>query len=282
MLEQRQKEMMELCKSESDEETPEAEEQTDVIQQVTEETSDITNNESDVITEKSKNAVEQTDVPNSEPITNIDSENNDLAFSQLIENESVRKTSSVEAILNDEAVNNDKPDSLSNAINDEEDTEKNDSNTDLKLVYNDSVEEHLTADDNEGVLKETTILNDPVINNNKMESNSEQLITKAYTEPESQLISLHYTENNTEELERIEKSLNKNSSNEIVDIAENNTEELERTEEPENSSNEIVAIATEEDKQDDFFSDDDVNMEDIDRIIENAEILRGTIFDYLS
>lgn len=282
MLEQRQKEMMELCKSESDEETPEAEEQTDVIQQVTEETSDITNNESDVITEKSKNAVEQTDVPNSEPITNIDSENNDLAFSQLIENESVRKTSSVEAILNDKAVNNDKADSLSNTINDEDDTEKNDSNTDLKLVYNDSVEEHLTADDTEGVLKETTILNDPVINNNKMESNSEQLITKAYSEPESQLISLHYTENNTEDLERIEESSNKNSSNEIVDIAENNTEELERTEEPENSSNEIVAIATEEDKQDDFFSDDDVNMEDIDRIIENAEILRGTIFDYLS
>lgn len=282
MLEQRQKEMMELCKSESDEETPEAEEQIDVIQQVTEETSDITNNESDVITEKSKNAVEQTDVPNSEPITNIDSENNDLAFSQLIENESVRKTSSVEAILNDKAVNNDKADSLSNTINDEDDTEKNDSNTDLKLVYNDSVEEHLTADDTEGVLKETTILNDPVINNNKMESNSEQLITKAYSEPESQLISLHYTENNTEDLERIEESSNKNSSNEIVDIAENNTEELERTEEPENSSNEIVAIATEEDKQDDFFSDDDVNMEDIDRIIENAEILRGTIFDYLS
>lgn len=249
--------MMELCKSESDDETAEAEEKSDAIQQETEQleqVSDITNNDSEMNTEKTNDAVECVE---NESVTDVDAANNDLVFTQLIESESVNTSVTEKDISNIEVVNNEEPVTPSNATKEQqEDTEKDYSNTDFKLVYNDSVEEEQLATEN--TKNENTIPN----NTDDLESNSEQVI-KVNSEPESQLITLHYTENNTEEIEKPDR-----------------LEELDEPEKPEDSSNEIteiVDIAAEEDKQDDFFSDDDVNMEDIDRIIENAEIMKGII-----
>lgn len=271
--------MMELCKSESDEETLEAEEKSELIQQ---EVSEITNNETDVIPEKTNNTAECAE---NKSITDIDAADNDIAYSQMIENESAKKNTEEDNLHSKEVINekpappgittndqqedtskkviNEKPTSPGITTNDQhEDTEKNDSNSDFKLVYNDSVEEeHLTTDNTESVPDNDTLQKKA---ENDLENHSEQQLTKVNTEPESQLISLHYTENNTEELVEIDKTNEPEKQN-----------ETEKPADPSNEITEIVNIAAEEDKQDDFFSDDDVNMEDIDRIIENAEILRG-------
>nr|XP_049704756.1 LOW QUALITY PROTEIN: claspin [Helicoverpa armigera] len=214
LLEQRQKEMMELCKSESDEETAETEEKKDEIPKSTAEVSINANTEHEHGPEKTETPIESAE---NDSTVNMVAANNDESYNELIQKE-VDKTST-DADISNEVEDSEKQVETVETSEQLEDTEKNDSNTDFKLVYNDSVEEeNITAD---------------------------QLLVN--TEPESQLIALHFTENNTEE--------DPNKSDKVEEV-----------------TNELEMAA--EDRNDDFFSDDDVNMEDIDRLIENAEIMK--------
>ncbi|XP_063895945.1 claspin [Helicoverpa armigera] len=242
LLEQRQKEMMELCKSESDEETAETEEKKDEIPKSTEEASSNTNTELDNVPEKAETPIEGAE--NDSTDVNMVAANNDESYNELIQKE-VDKTSSEADNINNEVVDSEKQVETNEQL---EDTEKNDSNTDFKLVYNDSVEEeNIPADQSENVRVENNLQNDLTENNEDELNNSELAVAVVNTEPESQLIALHFTENNTEE--------DPNKSDKVEEV-----------------TNEIEMDA--EDKNDDFFSDDDVNMEDIDRLIENAEIMK--------
>ncbi|PZC75006.1 hypothetical protein B5X24_HaOG206831 [Helicoverpa armigera] len=244
LLEQRQKEMMELCKSESDEETAETEEKNDEIPKSTEEASSNTNTEHENVPEKAETPIESAE--NDSTDVNMVAANNDESYNELIQKE-VDNTSTDANISND-VVDSEKQVEMAETNEQLEDTEKNDSNTDFKLVYNDSVEEeNIPADQSESVCVENNLQNDLTENNEGEPSNSEQPIAIVNTELESQLISLHFTENNTEE--------DPNKSDKVEEV-----------------TNETEMDA--EDKNDDFFSDDDVNMEDIDRLIENAEIMK--------
>lgn len=251
--------MMELCKSESDEEMNEAEGKDDIPCQELDKLPDSGNIENDNnIKEKSSNTIE-CDKHETMIDTNME-EANDVSYNELIKYNTVdtSTTEFLEKINCDDNIekeiplpNIDSNDQLEKLL--EKDGDKNDSNTDFKLVYNDSVEEeNVTPLNTEDTLKEDGIQNRLPENNEHLDNNSEQPVSKVSSEPESQLISLHYTENNTEELE---KSKNANDSAD---------ETLEKMDIPEAG------------QQEDMFSDeDDVNMDDIDRIIENAEIIKS-------
>lgn len=250
--------MMELCKSESDEETPETEEKIEKTEQDTEKPSDIPKTDNDTLTEKSD-------------ITNVLAENleNDLPaiLNDDIDTEKVvdetNTISPEEDLLNNETENvlNNENENATEPNDEQNSSVKDDSNTDFKLVYNDSVEEEqMKIDDKDNTEiadKEVTNQVDTAENSVEQDNNSE-LQTKGNTEEESQLISLHYTENNSEQIK-------------------------ENTEEPE-ASNVVTDTKVHEERNEvvnnDFFSDDDVDMEDIDKLIENAEILRGNYLLY--
>lgn len=251
LLEQRQKEMMELCKSESDEETPETEEKIEKTEQDTEKPSDIPKTDNDTLTEKSDitNVLAENDLP---AVLN-----DDIDTKKVVDE--TNTISPEEDLLNNETenvLNNDNDNENASEPNDEQNSSaKDDSNTDFKLVYNDSVEEEqMKLDDKDSTEiadKEVTDQVDVAENSVENHNNSE-LQTKGNTEEESQLISLHYTESNPGKIE--ENTEKPEASNVVTDTKV--TEER----------NEVV--------NNDFFSDDDVDMEDIDKLIENAEILR--------
>uniref|UniRef100_A0A2A4K416 Claspin n=1 Tax=Heliothis virescens TaxID=7102 RepID=A0A2A4K416_HELVI len=249
LLEQRQKEMMELCKSESEEETAEPEEKKDEVTNNIEEQSSNTNTEilKDV---EHENAPEKSEIPiecaqNDSTDVNMDVTNNVDRNTESLQNEVVK--TSTDSDINTEVIDSEKHVEMADTNEQLEDTEKNDSNPDFKLVYNDSVEEeNLSADQTESVCVDNNPQND-LTDKSEGVNESDQPITLVNTEPESQNISLHFTENNTEE--------DANKSDKVEEV-----------------SNEIEMAA--ENKNDDFFSDDDVNMEDIDRLIENAEIMK--------
>lgn len=107
--------------------------------------------------------------------------------------------------------------------------------------------------------KEASIVSDK--NNEPIDSES----AKTNTEGDSQLISLHYDsdELDNENLQR-ENKLPKDVIGTKLDVNEKTGGEIENIDE------EIEAMDV-----DNAFSDDDMNIEDIDNIIENAEIIRG-------
>lgn len=247
--------MMELCKSESDEETPETEEKIEKTEQDTEKPSDIPKTDNDTLTEKSD-------------ITNVLAENLDKDLPAVMNDDIdtekvVDETNTIspeEDLLNNETenvLNNDNDNENASELNDEQNSSaKDDSNTDFKLVYNESVEEEqMKLDDKDSTeIADKEVTNQVDIAEKSVEKdNNSELQTKGNTDEESQLISLHYTESNPGKIE--ENTEKPEASNVVTDTKV--TEER----------NEVV--------NNDFFSDDDVDMEDIDKLIENAEILRG-------
>ncbi|CAH1637704.1 unnamed protein product [Spodoptera littoralis] len=253
LLEQRQKEMMELCKSESDEETPDTEEKSKNTEQETEKPSDIAKPEDEIPTEKCDTNVLVQNLDNDLPAVM-----NDNIDAEKIVEEIATNIISPEGDAEGGTANNDHDNENTNEPNDEQNSSvKDDSNTDFKLVYNDSVEEEqIKLDEKESTditnKEATDQVNVP--ENNVENYNDSELQTKGNTEEESQLISLHYTENNTEQ---IDENMEKPEADVVTESKDNDGYE---------QSNEVV--------NEDFFSDDDVNMEDIDKLIENAEILR--------
>lgn len=241
LLEERQKEMMELCKSESDEETAENDEKLEEAMPETE------SNNIETDKEKSNNINE---CPENETIKdNIETTSNEANIVNKVTNESTNDELTdlpeTEITKNVDGSDNKAENATLNPDKETEDEEKDDSCSDLKLVYNDSIEEEAT--------KEQTGASTVKEVEQAVPENSEETTTnldnnaKANSEPESQLISLHFTENNTEENGVQKPAIDESSEK----------------------------MDTEDADIQDMFSDDDINMEDIDKIIENAEIMKG-------
>lgn len=115
------------------------------------------------------------------------------------------------------------------------------------------------------------------LDNADCESTSEKVtfdiaseIVQQNTEPESQLISLHYSEN-----------IDKDESQEIVELNDKSGPNEEKEINPQSpeilAEKEAIDEVTAKDVSDDVdnFSDDDINMDDIDRLIENADIIES-------
>lgn len=222
--------MMELCKSESDEETAENDEKLEEAMPETESNNIETDKEkSNNINECPENETIKDNIETNKQGTN--DELTDLPETELTKNVDESDNKAENATLN--------PDKET------EDEEKDDSCSDLKLVYNDSIEEEATKEQTDAsIVKEVE---------QAVPENSEETTTnldnnvKVNSEPESQLISLNFTENNTEENGVQKPAIDESSEK----------------------------MDTEDADIQDMFSDDDINMEDIDKIIENAEIMKG-------
>lgn len=260
-LEQRQKEMMELCKSESDDEDlPDNENESSEIQNNngTTETARTCDEDRDEISSRNDKLYddlcklnEETEIndyintnePNS---INIDLSECDLNVKKLAnsDGEQIDVSKTVTGENNSQHMTlTEKNNEFCNDLPQEDNT-----SAEISLVYNDSVEENQTnvnlvneangaSDD---IMKHDVISQDH-LNNKLTVENSE--INKP---DDSQLISLHYdTEKQT-------------CTNDFAVARENPfTGEIIQSDEH-------------------AFSDEDVDMEDIDKLIENAEIIRST------
>ncbi|XP_075983117.1 uncharacterized protein LOC142981239 [Anticarsia gemmatalis] len=280
-LEERQKEMMELCKSESDEDTGEAE---NTPKDTPSTELEETKLDKDTNVETPNNTDEEKQTKNVNEGSNTNG-NLQPSESEVIASE---ETGGITDICNEDTLKT--TDGLASEtnvdvpkVNDSINSEGSLNDEDLKLVYNDSVEE-----DNANI-------------NNELREHSEPQvqIPNVSSEPESQLISLNYSENNTERMIETNKLVGVSSEasgqqvkvndcteqSEVVNVESEQSYEVtetykqsvgsERTEKSVELNESVEQMDTgEDDKQDDFFSDDDVNMDDIDKIIENAEIMK--------
>lgn len=219
-LEQRQKEMMELCKSESDEENSE-----DVILNAKDENMEIQSK----IDNLSSNEEQAGDLFQNVEITEISKSENGLE-NILLNEVHMPKITTDEHQNRNESIN---------SIN-----SQNNSNTDMRLVYNDSLEEENILLDNNPNDTNAIIVTEI------KEIEAQRQILETYSEQESQSLHLNYTDTNTERSKHII------NSEEMVNP--DTTEQMD----------------TMNNREDDFLSDDDINMEDIDKIIENSVIMK--------
>lgn len=126
--------------------------------------------------------------------------------------------------------------------------------TEMNLVYNDSVEET-------EITTENLEINTNKISESACQDPAKQTDLKEVTEVDSQLVSLHYDSEKTEventdlpeEIDAPQPSTSKDNS----DIGIRND------------------VGIDESNENNEFSDDEMNMEEIDRMILNAEILKG-------
>ncbi|XP_060805029.1 claspin isoform X2 [Amyelois transitella] len=128
----------------------------------------------------------------------------------------------------------------------------NASNAEMSLVYNDSIEE-----------PETSNVNSTSVSNTGANISSEKTgkDDNKDSEKDSQLVSLHYDTENTE------------VNTENMEVHENESKPT--------TTKDINDMAFDEVSGEFDFSDDEVNMDEIDKIIENAEILKdNNVTDY--
>lgn len=270
-LEERQKEMMELCKSESEEEdlpenenvpneTPKDNDKNNIE---TTETSTLTQDKvssendklfddlSEVNTEtKNKDHIDSNVLKQNS--TNIDLTDDDLNVDKATNNGSeLVKDINDPNILHD----NNSRKTLTDTNNEFRNhfSHEGNTSTEISLVYNDSIEEDQTDDADIEAKKliddniEHLVISEDNVNNEVTGENSE-----LKESDDSQKISLYY------------KDSEKQTCTEDLDIVSNipSTSEIKQPE----VMDEYV------------LSDDDVNMEDIDKLIENAEIMLGVYF----
>ncbi|CAB3245905.1 unnamed protein product [Arctia plantaginis] len=228
-LEQRQKEMMELCKSESEDETAKAESDEELA---THAPSDSDKKEIETNASILEPNTEETAANINEAITCTET------AKEIPTNINRPDTS-----CNDDEQNNE----VNELINGETSTEN------IDLVTNDhSAEEKNTdLDSTENICYTAEVKNTDTELGKLDKKEQQEQISRVCSEQDSQLISLHYTEQDSE---------NFKETNVLID----KTDKLVISKPVENCKN---------DEQNDF-SDDDINMEDIDKIIENAEIMK--------
>lgn len=257
--------MMELCKSESEEEAPE--------QNAFKDSSDM--NSLDV-NEASKEIAEKvTELPNAtNEIAHIMNKNVDDDIYKNVEHCIKEASTALETNTNHDSIMED--------LN-----RSGDISTEMKLVYNDSIEETNAINDIKKdvskVLSEDNSINpetcnSPVISNindiSKSDSSKDidevcneniKKYTICNTEEQSQLISLQYNSEQTEQFEI-------NKQEEIYIVTKDNKIG--------NKRGEVIMINPEEETEIDDFPDDDIdmdniNMDNIDSIIENTEIIKS-------
>lgn len=298
MLDERQKEMMELCKSESEEEelnenlaehvngTTEKEEETEAVKNVKEDLKGTTEALKDPETVIGDTADNETFNSNSVEVADINSPNH------LNNNNKEHELDSTENHENE----------VSTVQNTEQIYEEQDSETSMKLVYNDSA--NSTMDDLTDVQKEDVAKNvSKVASNNATEvsilsdTHESEMVhdsAKVNSERDSQLISLHLNSENTDcsNIKKVTDSaakdsidnstVNNNTKSVDQEVTENavqssdiHTETGGNNLEDNNIQKNERSGENKETEVDNEFSDDDMNMEDIDNIIENAEIIKG-------
>lgn len=303
MLDERQKQMMELWQSDTDEENDEMKSDNDeAIAKTIDDKKPDNQIEASAIDEPNKNKLNASENIN-KPNLDVSADNDELfdGLSQSIvkdsenneSNENERRQESEETTVN-----------VGDKVPDAQDLDTN-----IKLVLNvteTSITEEKNPDNNmlgEGVTNNneaSTVSDNGAIQNNEastgsdkgaIQNNEAKAISdkdtfqnkeasivsdknnepidsesaKTNTEGDSQLISLHYDsdELDNENLQR-ENKLPKDVIGTKLDVNEKTGDEIENIDE------EIEAMDV-----DNAFSDDDMNIEDIDNIIENAEIIRG-------
>lgn len=303
MLDERQKQMMELWQSDTDEENDEMKSDNDeAIAKTIDDKKPDNQIEASAIDEPNKNKLNASENIN-KPNLDVSADNDKLfdGLSQSIvkdsenneSNENERRQESEETTVN-----------VGDKVPDAQDLDTN-----IKLVLNvteTSITEEKNPDNNmlgEGVTNNneaSTVSDNGAIQNNEASTGSDKgaiqnneataisdkdtfqnkeasIVSdknnepidsesaKTNTEGDSQLISLHYDsdELDNENLQR-ENKLPKDVIGTKLDVNEKTGDEIENIDE------EIEAMDV-----DNAFSDDDMNIEDIDNIIENAEIIRG-------
>lgn len=303
MLDERQKQMMELWQSDTDEENDEMKSDNDeAIAKTIDDKKPDNQIEASAIDEPNKNKLNASENIK-KPNLDVSADNDELfdGLSQSIvkdsenneSNENERRQESEETTVN-----------VGDKVPDAQDLDTN-----IKLVLNvteTSITEEKNPDNNmlgEGVINNneaSTVSDNGAIQNNEastgsdkgaIQNNEAKAISdkdtfqnkeasivsdknnepidsesaKTNTEGDSQLISLHYDsdELDNENLQR-ENKLPKDVIGTKLDVNEKTGDEIENIDE------EIEAMDV-----DNAFSDDDMNIEDIDNIIENAEIIRG-------
>lgn len=303
MLDERQKQMMELWQSDTDEENDEIKSDNDeAIAKTIDDKKPDNQIEASAIDEPNKNKLNASENIK-KPNLDVSADNDELfdGLSQSIvkdsenneSNENERRQESEETTVN-----------VGDKVPDAQDLDTN-----IKLVLNvteTSITEEKNPDNNmlgEGVTNNneaSTVSDNGAIQNNEastgsdkgaIQNNEAKAISdkdtfqnkeasivsdknneptdsesaKTNTEGDSQLISLHYDsdELDNENLQR-ENKLPKDVIGTKLDVNEKTGDEIENIDE------EIEAMDV-----DNAFSDDDMNIEDIDNIIENAEIIRG-------
>lgn len=253
MLEERQKEIMELCKSDTEED-------------------DINENE-----ENNENNDELSSA-------------NDKSFDTLTEkpdNNNLKSSFSVPLIINDEnEINKNNTEEIGLSINNQEDLEKtiehtvneleskdehtsvkSDSNNENKSINDGNAANESKNNEDNDVLDgnastEMELVYNDIDNNDGPANKSSKLLqnitTEACTENDSQLISLHFDSENTEQ---------------TIETTGTNNAESHTTISEENYHPNVKELS-EVSKNDEFLdNDDDINMEEVDFLIENAEII---------
>lgn len=290
MLEERQKEMMELCKSESEEDDidnkkdleDEANKSTLITPETNNEKSDKLSDVTDLTKESTVQLASEIDNYVNEELSY--SENNEIST----ENSSNKALIDIKTTINDES-----------RVEDDLQNKSGDMSAEMQLVYNDSIEENVTSNeipkDNilatvnaincENIAPDTILVdkqnldtandgdipnnNDIPIDNDEEdvgldENNSKSSKTTHNTEIESQLISLRYDSENTDTI----KVISVNEQDVVSkDVLINKTKE--------DTMNDSVEEFENDDFPDDEMDMNDINMDDIDSIIENAEIVKG-------
>lgn len=257
MLEDRQKQMMELWQSDTDDENDEQKSDD-------EKTGEKENDDNKI----SKAEVGSVDVPKEiESITDdakdlnmhISSEDNDKLFDDILSKSIIEETNRNILTENEsiqvESTNNDNV------------TEEQNSETNMKLVFNDS-ETSITEskqDHTDNVEEDTAIEKiENSVNESAVDKQQDSECAKVNTVSNSQIISLCY---DSEKLESFTETAEAEQKS--------NTEGTETSTEKTSDSLDNIDKETETMDVDNGFSDDDMNIEDIDNIIENAEIIRG-------
>ncbi|KAJ2944755.1 hypothetical protein O0L34_g1643 [Tuta absoluta] len=289
ILEQRQKEVIELCKSDTEEEV----ENTDIheeklpaissldnisrddnmsapeIQTKINADEDLVNSDKALPEKCTANEVINTENLSSDENPSIDNTNaiQDVSFKEVEKelniHEIIPKTNDLEPMIGDIH--------MDDSISDNQKSKSMDENNsmEISLVYNDSVEEvnHIDTDKvedaagvNESLPKDNVIDTENKIIEGEDNVNENFCREKPASGVESQFISLHY---DTEKSDINIDNVNDVKNNVLEKISEQQTKESHNISEPELGTEEI---------DNNVFSDDEMNMDDIDALIENAEI----------
>lgn len=246
MLEDRQKQMMELWQSDTDEENDD------------QKSDDEKATDNDKKSETGAGSVDESkeielDSETAKDVnTDIPAEDNDKLFDDIF----TTKTN----------ISKENESYQVEYTNDNNVIEEQDSETSMKLVFNESETSviEVKQDDADNVKEEAEI--EKIKNNiiNETAVDKQQVLESLHGEANSQLVSLHY------DSEKLDTYI------ETIQIEHKSDEEntAADTDKP------CVGIVVDSSSMDvdNAFSDDDMNIEDIDNIIENAEIIRGNFF----
>lgn len=281
--------MMELCKSDTDDENSVDKEQPEVTPSVNDNTYDelvainVPELNTSNIEENEKNNV-ATDA--SKIITSINGELQNIdhdATDIAIKNSDINLISMVDNNIEDGSANivhnSSKSENIPSVDNLDENMEKNTS-SEMELVYNDSVDDTKTEDEPQTESEKNEVKkNQDGVDINK--STEMELVYNDSIEDKTVENNEHVEEN---VLGITEKFLNIGTEDSQQISLQFDSEPLEKNTEPKHIENEkklnvaqetnlIIPEENNEDNINNDFSDDDVNMMDIDALIENAEII---------